>query len=529
MPVGKAQKEVLVAGAGEDRQTKRSSLEEESELRHFLKLARPEWSHPRRSGRTDFVLVIDKLKAIGVGDTATLVDRIDRNVLNEELAANGFLRLSREAVDGIRKQSARIRALEFMDVPHVRQIGPFSPMSQMLSMKRQINTERLKAPMSTSANSNIAERTVPIPRATSAPDLAMLDEDALDMDPALYGGLEGERLVVRLRGQQSGKKRQRPPIKVRSGEEDALALSRELEGDSMPSGETPKSAKHAWVVAKAAVSLLSPSSRGKCATDSETQSTADRSKSTNASSSNQTPGSSQTPSRSTTFSSKGRSKGSGGVGFGDCVDDATPNMRPRVKSDAWEDRTGGISMAEVAKLCNAGAEMRNSDLKARWSCSRYKSPHQQGIEMIQEHEHLEERNRLSRELRCFDHPSPMRSHITNNIKCRLKEEAPHATQVLNVQQQCMNIRKHLASMTNQRRELAGLSKSFQAPDDEDRKDGIQQLSLGFGKPSAEAGALHAHEADAAVALAEPVFGSMLAAQRRMSGGRGSVSTPHLNR
>eukprot|EP00435_Cladocopium_sp_Y103_P056666 s713_g19.t1 len=109
------------------------TLAAETELRHFLKLARPEWSKPRRRGRSDVVRVQAKLKAIGISDIDTLIKMVDKNTINEELYNRGYVPLSREALDSIRKQKTFMQALESVDVPNIRQVGIFDPVAQMLS------------------------------------------------------------------------------------------------------------------------------------------------------------------------------------------------------------------------------------------------------------------------------------------------------------------------------------------------------------------------------------------------------------
>jgi len=111
------------------------SLVAENELVHFLKLARPEWSKPRRRGRSDIVRVLAKLKAAGVNDIDTLIRKVEKNTINEELYNKGFMPLSRAALDSIRKQKTFMQALESVDVPNIRQVGVFDPVAQMLSRK----------------------------------------------------------------------------------------------------------------------------------------------------------------------------------------------------------------------------------------------------------------------------------------------------------------------------------------------------------------------------------------------------------
>ena len=107
------------------------------------------WSKPRRRGRSDVVRVQEKLKAVGVTDIDTLIKRVDKNTINEvscvlkqnlsrffsleELYKRGFVPLSRESMDSIRKQKTFVQetrqgryegcceALDAVDVPNIRQ------------------------------------------------------------------------------------------------------------------------------------------------------------------------------------------------------------------------------------------------------------------------------------------------------------------------------------------------------------------------------------------------------------------------
>ncbi|CAE7215723.1 unnamed protein product [Symbiodinium sp. KB8] len=114
------------------------SLVSENELVHFLKLARPEWSKPRRRGRSDIVRVLAKLKAVGVNDIDTLIRKVEKNTINEELYNKGLMPLSRAALDSIRKQKTFMQALESVDVPNIRQVGVFDPVAQMLPASQNV-------------------------------------------------------------------------------------------------------------------------------------------------------------------------------------------------------------------------------------------------------------------------------------------------------------------------------------------------------------------------------------------------------
>jgi len=146
----------------------------------------------------------------------------------------------------------------------------------------------------------------------------------------------------------------------------------------------------------------------------------------------------------------------------------TPDERKgHAKGDAFDP----VSVTEIERLQRAGAEMMAELPRARWASSRFKTPLQQGEEMLREQSALDDRDALVRTVLKRGEPLAFRSHIANNIRSRLEEErqrdgavdAQHlcGVSLLLTQQQGMNIRKNLASMVNARRELAGLRSRVQ--------------------------------------------------------------------
>ena len=122
----------------------RASLETENELRHFLRVARPEWSCPTKKGQNNIARVMEKLRAIDIHDIETLVQRLEKNTINDDLVAHGHIIFSREAMDGMRRQLPFIRALEVLaqESPHVRQVGSHSSVRQLLAKKRIMGNDR---------------------------------------------------------------------------------------------------------------------------------------------------------------------------------------------------------------------------------------------------------------------------------------------------------------------------------------------------------------------------------------------------
>jgi len=91
---------------------------------------------PRRKGHSDVARVMTKLRAIGVTDVDQLFKGIDKNTMNQELQKHGYVGFSREAIDSIRKRKGFMQNLKDVSVPHIRQIGGYAPLPQMLSQRR---------------------------------------------------------------------------------------------------------------------------------------------------------------------------------------------------------------------------------------------------------------------------------------------------------------------------------------------------------------------------------------------------------
>ncbi|OLP80697.1 hypothetical protein AK812_SmicGene38854 [Symbiodinium microadriaticum] len=94
---------------------------------------------------------------------------------------------------------------------------------------------------------------------------------------------------------------------------------------------------------------------------------------------------------------------------------------------------------------------------AKWSPKSWKTPLEQGEDMLQEQLALDERERIVRLVKSKSNPSdPFRGHIAQNIKQRLEMANNDSTEGLAINQRCLNIRKQLAGMVNARKELASL-------------------------------------------------------------------------
>eukprot|EP00932_Pfiesteria_piscicida_P002050 SRR837773.11997.p1 GENE.SRR837773.11997~~SRR837773.11997.p1 ORF type:complete len:196 (+),score=74.31 SRR837773.11997:27-590(+) len=137
-------------------------------------------------------------------------------------------------------------------------------------------------------------------------------------------------------------------------------------------------------------------------------------------------------------------------------------------SAAYPPMTDEMAMQEARTIAREGSAMTRDDKErswGRWSCSRVKSPLQQGEEMIREQAALEEQRRLLRTVaRRTGDDLAFRGHIAKNIHERLTSEAKREAgrgPALAVNQQCINIKKQLDGMTKARGELRGLRTKVQ--------------------------------------------------------------------
>lgn len=112
------------------------SLEGQNELLQFLKAIRPEWSFPKKNGKSNLRSVMDKLKAVRVGTVWELFRAVMRNTISEDLAQAGYSVLSKETLDRIRKRTSFFRQLDVLTETDCRQTGAFAPVPQLLSQKK---------------------------------------------------------------------------------------------------------------------------------------------------------------------------------------------------------------------------------------------------------------------------------------------------------------------------------------------------------------------------------------------------------
>jgi len=450
-------------------------LEAENELRQFLKIARPDWSKPRRSGRNDVARVLAKLKAIGITDIESLIRRVETNTINEELFNKHFIPLSREALDAMRKQRAFFQGLESVDVPNVRQVGAFDPVAQMLSRRRLARAvtsaggspsrDRRSEDRSDGFGSLHRNSTAPggLQRAdlerfsSSTPPLSGWDS-AASIASMATGSQAG---LVRLRGAKppSGRGRHRRlPVMAQPIQSLASAQGADVDRASYDEG-SPRSAFS-----------ISPRPRGQ----SSSKFSVTWSAGSMAERSVEMEGSDAGCERPVTEKGTGRIARSKSFTAGSFTGGSQPTSPDFSQSRLLgQSRQLGSSMASVRADTPTSEELLSlqrenlrilkdmedpSRIAAKWSQRSIKTPLEQGEDMLKEAQALDDRERLVRQVKTKSGPAdPFRSHIAQNIKMRLRDEAKQSsTEGLAINQQCMNIRKQLASMVNARKELTGL-------------------------------------------------------------------------
>lgn len=387
------------------------SLEAENELRMFLTNARPEWSKPRRHGRSDIARVIHKFRAIGIVDIRGLMKRVKSNKLNADLHAKGFVPLSKEALDAILEKEKFLQALDTVDVPNIRQVGKWAPVTQLLTAKRLIRQpvhqrhhHHDRSPQNQLTESR-SEGTLRVPQSTRLGLLSEESEPLRNCIPHLRGVNPMRKKLPQLpQGTWDLSSLPWPPLEL----EMARTGSADWELDGDPSSPTRQMTS----------SSMPPDSPSRLPSSRP-----------------------RTLARTT----------SGGLAQQEQL--ATPDFEELIRLWRSNTETGQNFEDRVA---------------AKWSLRSLKCPLELGEEMLKEQLSLDNRIKLNREMHMSDpsvEPDPMRAYVAKNIKMRMFEDIAgrkESTEGLALQQQCLNIRKHLASMMNSRKELAGLRSRVQS-------------------------------------------------------------------
>lgn len=126
------------AQEGEER--KDASLEEEADLKQFLKVVRPEWSVARPGGGNQLQHVIEKLRSIGIRDTQTFVERVFAGTINTDLFAIGRTRFSQQTIETVKRHRPLMQALDNASKgPYLRQTGMLNPVKSLLSRNQIVS------------------------------------------------------------------------------------------------------------------------------------------------------------------------------------------------------------------------------------------------------------------------------------------------------------------------------------------------------------------------------------------------------
>eukprot|EP00928_Gymnodinium_smaydae_P016517 TRINITY_DN1620_c0_g1_i1.p1 TRINITY_DN1620_c0_g1~~TRINITY_DN1620_c0_g1_i1.p1 ORF type:complete len:488 (-),score=108.27 TRINITY_DN1620_c0_g1_i1:116-1579(-) len=470
------------------------SLEDEAELRHFLRIARPEWSLPRKKGGSINCInkVIEKLRAIGINDTETLVQQIEKNTINDQLAANGYVPFSRETIECIRRQLPFIRSLESLDTPNVRQVGQYAYVPQMLSKKR-IASHEFEKP------SGEAGRGRRRPIGAAGASASGSAKSSARAAPSLAGGssrlvssasepsLGGTMTELRLRGVVScAKQRRRQPLELPLGlvprDDSEVAESLASCSRSLLSSTAPPSVFAELDGTRR--EALPPLSHLNDTTATSSHASKDTLRSTAARSLASTLPTGALAAAATAGSSEGLAS-SGETGLPLPARGASRHNNGHARTIAGGElaslRLNGNEVVPSVELVRGmlreGAQMRQEATEARWSPAFTKAWQQQGEDMLREQEAMDERNRFVRSVSQDD----MRPVITRNIEARLREEALRdKTEGVNITHRCMNIRKHLASMLNSRRDLQSLRSRMMAVTGEEQPTAKEDLANMFG-------------------------------------------------
>lgn len=459
-----------------------AGLENENDLRQFLKVVRPDWSCPRKKGHSDIQRVIKKLKDIGVYDTRELVRRVSNNSINEDLSDAGYQRFCKETVESIRKQSHFIRALDHLKEPYFRQVGLFAPVPQLLAgTNLRQKAEKLGRTSGSESEGSAAKLGEGTRRpATSDPGVGgrfRRPQEGLDepMRPRtsssaeFYGSTgyesEGSQTSTLNLRQNSKPGRHAKVLPPRSLQPMSPVPARSRLGSTLDS-RGPVSSQDLGAMGSSSdaggngTAERRPSPCGSAEPGSDVQS---RGRTTSA-------GGGSLPSspshryyhKSSTFSGGSPPK-SPPSGFVDAQLTTPFGTVPRSPALSWHMEVDDVDfemmtmkplpMPFIQKWAKVGDKIKQEQWVAKWGSGH--SLLSNGDAMLREQTALDERKALSRSMSLEGVNSPLRSHVSSKIRSRLLEEKERDAQgVIDVQQRCMNIRKNLGFLQAARRDLS---------------------------------------------------------------------------
>lgn len=403
------------------------SLEAQNDLKQFLKVVRPDWSCPKKRSRNDCTRVLQKLQAIGINDTAELLDRVTKNTINEELSEAGYARFSRDTLQAIRKQGAFYQSLEHLKEPSYRQIGLFAPVPQMLAGKN-LRNQVLK-----SSNANTGSL---LPITGRTPELHSRNTSARSrphtVAPHTAAGAAGS--TPEAVSATSSSPRLRPST---------------VTGNSGPSGVATPHTISSIGCGSSSFTVL-PRLRG--VPYSRRGSRRARPSTSASAPQLSTDGVESDIATSSGYPSRRRDSGNSSMWGGSST--GMLREQPVRKGSLNKQLTEEQQLERDVDRWNRTGHYMSSKRDPQWS-SLPSQLLEHGEAMIQEQEALKAKKKLYQEMRQEGEVSPMRKHVARKIRTRMREEYVNNPQVaLDVQQTCMSIRKNIEAMMKTRRLLA---------------------------------------------------------------------------
>jgi len=433
------------------------TLESQSELKQFLKVARPDWSMHKQKGHSDIVRACEKLKAIGVQDVTDLLQRVTANTINDDFTKARKPRFSKETMQSIRKEGAFFQSLSHLSEPSYRQVGLFAPVPQMLA-GRNLRTEALKAsggnsgslhpdtgivvsprlpmklrPNTVDASSAMSltqgplfsdvERTRPSSMALSMPYSTFLDSDT-DAGGSEVG------MLPRLRGAASQGKRDSVPKANSWRRQMAKSASSPADFGLLPPATAPGGAEGRRPSGSSPEVTRRPSG--------------------------QVDGSPVSPWGLGTINRYGLEPPAASGG--------SASIAASNASQAYDEDVDLWNEDKIETWNRTGASM-SAPLRPGWSSGQSDSLLRHGEAMIREQEAHEHKRKLYQQIALEGsaegfcqggiwRKSPMRRHLAGQIEARLREEKVHNAQAaMEVQQSCLSIRKQISGMSNARKNL----------------------------------------------------------------------------
>lgn len=377
-----------------------ATLENRKDLMHFLRVVRPDWSCPRKHGHSDVHRVVEKLTAMGVGDTSELLKRVLSNKLNEDLSRAGYPRLSRETMDAIRKHGSFFRVLENLTEVTCRGIGEKAAVTQLL--RRSSPGNRPRSPSKSHSRSCGRLPTQLPPRVVDA----VVDVTGLAVPEAL--------VVPKLRGAKG-----RP----REAWQDQGAVA----AATPAATANGRRQSRCSVTESVPYSLCSRVTSPQCSPRANSRmslSTSWRTQNLEAAEANKLE---PLPASGPQEEAKLQRKAEALVQMG-------ANMQANLRPACW-------------KVLRQGSKSTLAD---------------NGEAMLQEQAAVDERLKLLKQFEREGLVSPMRKYVAENVKSRFAmHQTNPEREGVEVQHRCVNIRKHITLMANARRELGVLRKSLE--------------------------------------------------------------------